>query len=64
MNDNSELLYEDSYKFIKKILKDQLEGPSDLCSIETHNWDRRLQWDRERQKYQDEILEALFAVIK
>ena len=61
--DNTDgLSYEDGFIFFEKLIRDQLDGPSDLCHINTDNWDFRLGWEAEKQKYDSQIAEAINAM--
>ena len=61
--DNTDgLSYEDGFIFFEKLIRDQLEGSADLCHINTDNWDFRLGWETEKQKYNSQITEAINAM--
>ena len=61
--DNTDgLSYEDGFIFFEKLIRDQLRGSSDLCHINTDNWDFRLGWETEKRKYDSQITEAIDAM--
>ena len=62
LESDSTLTYSKTYNFVEKLLRDQLEGSMDLCHVNTDNWDFRLGWEAEKQKYDSQIAEAINAM--
>ena len=56
------LSYEKGFDFFRELIRNQLNGPSDLCHINTNNWNVRLGWPSQRQKYNPQINEAVEAM--
>ena len=56
------MCYQEGFDFCQSLIRDQLCGSSDLCHINTDNWDFRLGWETERRKYDSQITEAIDAM--
>jgi len=63
LESDSTLTYSETYNFVEKLLRDQLEGSMDLCHVNTDGWSRRANWAKEQQQYDIEIEEAVQSML-
>lgn len=54
--------YQEGFDFFQSLIRHELAGGTDLCHINTDNWDFRSGWGAERQKYDPQIAEAINAM--